>query len=1354
MRCLVLLLFLATTAAQCTVDQYTADDGSTCTFCPGLTTGADSGAGVGSCNVATNTWTVPSMYFTGGQPMGMDFIGDSTRILAVDALHNIVVEYDLAQYTMAPTIIAGENGTLGVCLEDGCESDPYLDNAPGLDVRFTVPTHVRVAPGGRYAFVSDTRAAAIRRIDLGGSDRYTDTVASNNLLNTPYDIAFTSDAKYMFVADAGSHVVYRLPTVDNDADRGLSGTTPWENLPGKQMFGQKDEAGNMDGDALSAAKFNQPIGLAVLPATPFDAADDYVTMMPDYTVFVADWGNGLIRRIRSTDNGANWIVDTLAGSRTGGIGVPVDGAGLNGAVLAGPTNMRLVYHEPKAPHVSLYFTDRNPDITGTEVGVLRVLQLYSDYGVRTVAGRLTERGNVDGQAAQSKLAAIWGIAVNSVLAVISEADSGMLKTISLNNLMKNFPCSAGKYQSGGSCVTCSDNGKPSDALFVTNGGQYDLDACEWECPDGNTNEFQPECFYPKDLGEPFSGPGTLFTTDGQAARSFCDPGFTTNGADVANGNNACLPAGKGFYAPGGVADAIACPAFSTTSNDTAFRVESCVCELGRFMNAEYTECVLCSQDECEPGFTRSLCTPLQDATCSVPCSNPAGSPNGTFTFTSGGSWDGVNHRGFDDCAYDCNGSPDGRGHWKNHAAGGYCSPCSAQECGTGEQVIACTSLSDSYCAACTNYPITNGTLGVLGTTFEWVSAASDPYGDPAVGSDCQFRCSVAEDGNSGYYLQTGTNTSGTCEQCSEQTCHVGFFRGQCQQGGVHSLDAQCYACVENELNNSHPVTHGEGSRTDTCDFECDAGFYLADELCKTRNMGMMLIPRPDYDQYDHQWIDGVERYSNSWDPGVGQWPPAVFTLYVGDVLLLRLMGGPNGERITTNIKDIDTGNPVPEGLIVNRNPASTDGTFVDVVFTAPDQEEYQRIYQINITGAVNQPKLILVRKCTTLNELPYDACNTCTDDPSICAIGLYLSKAACNHNSDSICRVCSDLPMHAFFNSSGVVDAPESCDFACAHMYFRNQSDQCQLCNVDVCPEGSYRTDCAAGSSADSDCIPCSSAPDNARLTFTPAASYNRDTCDFICLPGFFRSEGGCVACDVSVCPTGSYREQCLVEGRLEDAACLPCSNKHADSSYLQHSEDTKFNFTCPWECNQGFYFLSGTGTLGAVGFERGGCAACVDPACGIGQQERQCQHDQPPLCLPCTNKPGNSVYVAKASGIETNDCTFECELHFFLSAGSNTDGTCSACDRTACGVDGQYRDTCLQGSTADALCIPCAPIIGATLGLPADIYTDSCAITCETGFFRNPLARLCCDINAETDGGACVCLPGFSQLNEAVCLL
>lgn len=244
-RIVLLLAALAhVIAGPCATDEYVAHQTGNCTVCPLSTHNAQGGAGVGACLPTTRVHTVPRSIFLGGQPMGIDFVGESTHVVVSDALFNVVMEFDLARPDLPPTVIAGQNGSLGICLDAGCENDAYEDNADGLAARFTVPTHVRTAPGGRFAFVADTRASAVRRIDLGDGSRFTDTVLSNSFLDIPYDVAFSPDARYMFVADAGAHVVYRVETFASSGARALSRDAPWDDASGRVIFGQANSAGS------------------------------------------------------------------------------------------------------------------------------------------------------------------------------------------------------------------------------------------------------------------------------------------------------------------------------------------------------------------------------------------------------------------------------------------------------------------------------------------------------------------------------------------------------------------------------------------------------------------------------------------------------------------------------------------------------------------------------------------------------------------------------------------------------------------------------------------------------------------------------------------------------------------------------------------------------------------------------------------------------------------------------------------------------------------------------------------------------------------------------------------------------
>lgn len=188
----------------------------------------------------------------------------------------------------------------------------------------------------------------------------------------------------------------------------------------------------------------------------------------------------------------------------------------------------------------------------------------------------------------------------------------------------------------------------------------------------------------------------------------------------------------------------------------------------------------------------------------------------------------------------------------------------------------------------------------------------------------------------------------------------------------------------------------------------------------------------------------------------------------------------------------------------------TNHSFTDVVFTAAlAAGENNRFYTIVFGGAHEQSMRLTVHPCPLGRGNDFengydDECTPCRNDSSSCGVGHYLDSTSCSHNSNALCRSCNNLPTNAIYNTSGAVNSPETCDFACVHDFWRTSSDVCEACDKTRCPEGFYRTDCLLGSNAPSECVPCSAAPANARLTFTPMETYNSDTCDFICLEGAF----------------------------------------------------------------------------------------------------------------------------------------------------------------------------------------------------------------------------------------------------------
>jgi sugar lactone lactonase YvrE len=127
---------------------------------------------------------------------------------------------------------------------------------------------------------SDVTTAAGKRLD-GFQDGPPDTAT----FRRPSRMALGPDGE-LYIADQLNHAIRRL-----NPDTGMVVTLAGDGLPGYVDTGDSTEQGFTD------VRFNNPLGIAV--------RDDGV-------IFVADYGNNVIRRMRP--EGTGYVVDTIAGA--------------------------------------------------------------------------------------------------------------------------------------------------------------------------------------------------------------------------------------------------------------------------------------------------------------------------------------------------------------------------------------------------------------------------------------------------------------------------------------------------------------------------------------------------------------------------------------------------------------------------------------------------------------------------------------------------------------------------------------------------------------------------------------------------------------------------------------------------------------------------------------------------------------------------------------------------------------------------------------------------------------------------------------------------------------------------------
>lgn len=235
-----------------------------------------------------------------------------------------------------------------------------LADGAGAEARFRGPMGLAHAHGALY--VADVGNHAIRRIDAsgrvttfaGGTQGFADGVGKAARFSYPRDVAADA-AGNLYVADATNRRIRKI-TPDGRV------TT----LAGQGGRGRQDGAGER-------ATFHSPWGLDVAP---------------DGTVFVADCGNHVIRRV-----GADGRVSTLAGTPQRG------------------------YANGRGPAARFYLPR---DVAVAEAGTLyvadagnhRVRRVWPDGTVATVAGREVY-GHDDGPGHIATLGYITGLAVTA-----------------------------------------------------------------------------------------------------------------------------------------------------------------------------------------------------------------------------------------------------------------------------------------------------------------------------------------------------------------------------------------------------------------------------------------------------------------------------------------------------------------------------------------------------------------------------------------------------------------------------------------------------------------------------------------------------------------------------------------------------------------------------------------------------------------------------------------------------------------------------------------------------------------------------------------------------------------------------
>ncbi len=308
----------------------------------------------------------------------------------------------------------------------GAGADGHRDGAADT-ATFSDPFAVALAADGVLYVADAGDSNAIRRVTLagevatlaGGVEGFADGVGSSARFNSPSGVVIDGQGT-LYIADTGNHAIRRVSPDGSVATIAGTGVAGWRDGPGVEArfngpigitldadgrllvadsyndrirrVGRDGQVTTMSGDGTpglidgpsSTARFDTPTGIAVGPGG---------------AIFVADTGNGVVRRI-GTDGAVTTIpVVQVTGNLEG---------------LAAPTGLVVT------PDGRIDLTDRRG----------RIVEMSSSGVMRTLAGSVAGFADGPGDAARFRAPSGLALAADGAL-VVADAGNRMIRRLDL-----------------------------------------------------------------------------------------------------------------------------------------------------------------------------------------------------------------------------------------------------------------------------------------------------------------------------------------------------------------------------------------------------------------------------------------------------------------------------------------------------------------------------------------------------------------------------------------------------------------------------------------------------------------------------------------------------------------------------------------------------------------------------------------------------------------------------------------------------------------------------------------------------------------------------------------------------------
>jgi cysteine-rich repeat protein len=606
-----------------------------------------------------------------------------------------------------------------------------------------------------------------------------------------------------------------------------------------------------------------------------------------------------------------------------------------------------------------------------------------------------------------------------------------------------------------------------------------------------------------------------------------------------------------------------------------------------------------------------------------------------------------------------------------------------------------------------------------------INASSMPFAQ-YYQSGCNIRCTPGAS-----YVRTSPYIRNGCGSCASVVAPVGTF--------LSATDCTITRpCTSAPPNKAHYITNG--THAGGCEWKCNAGFQRAASACAPCNFG------PHFSSQKHVIAaEAAQECKYTCRPGLYVDLPHLFC----NVSCLNLLDEVSAGRIKGRVREYDQTRP---NYVQGRCGTNETMPRSNVLFL-----RFGRWAYLDTRGRCGNSLLNANEECDDGNTKSGDGCSgdcrvelskvykwecdligaPCVRDcgwtfkspapNGVGLIGFYLPPNAMDCKNLSYRYNVEPLPPYAraeWMNNNlrrctcGARTLPFSecnatnhgCRECGSGSYHDDLAGKCVMCGS-ACSPGFTRGQCST--ETPSGCVGCPAVANGHLIRYIRGCAYGCISETSYCDAPSAQAEGictsRCASCEFArsrltnaIAPAaGYYPKGCSSE--TNGYAWAPCDASSKPAGALWESNSESGSSGCAWKCASNYVPWRGT-CVPTFKYTPPGQRPCAP-----GQRFKwsEAAADEA-VCLPCVGAISGAYQIWTSDPPSFEECRPECNPS--VSYRLNSSATeCLPCSNPQCAA-GEYAAPCTIG--ADAVCLPCAPVLSTGLE-----YAEGCRTRCVAGY-------------------------------------